>query len=88
MSDTNIRRWMSAVEVDTKAYHAAMGNTSRANPEHIWIRPQPADTLSQDIVLVSMAHLGVRPAWIGSWPELEEGLRNLAAVTELPSGGA
>ncbi|MFG5121304.1 SIR2 family protein [Methylorubrum sp. POS3] len=80
MSDTNIRRWMSAVEVDTKAYHAAMGNTSRENAEHIWIRPQPADTLSQEIILVSMSHLGIRPAWINGWSELEQSLQNLAAV--------
>ncbi len=85
MSDTNIRRWMNAIEMDTRAYHAAMGNMLRSNPEHIWIRPQPSDALSQEILLVSLAHLGVRPAWLGSWAKLEASLRNLAAVPGLPA---
>lgn len=80
MSDTNIRRWMSSLEADAKDYHRAHGNSDRSNPQHIWVRPKPSDTLTHDILLTSLTHLGVRPAWIDGWGGLHEGLKNLSAT--------
>jgi hypothetical protein len=80
MSDANIRRWMSSVETDTKEYHRVRGNGARANPEHIWLRPKPTETLSQNIILASLTHIGVRPAWLDGWDSIYDGLANLSAV--------
>jgi hypothetical protein len=79
MSDGNIRRWMSAIESDVQDYHRVHGNSARSNPQHIWLRPRPNEKLSQEIILASLTHLGVRPAWIEGWNQLYDGLINLSA---------
>jgi len=83
MSDSNIRRWMSALEREKKKSVYILDKGKRINPEHIWITTKPNDPIKQRISLVSQVHLGVRPAWIERWSELPAGLRNLAAVGEV-----
>jgi hypothetical protein len=81
MSDQNIRRWMSAIESEKSIDYPSGGSGNRINPEHIWIRPKPEDALAQQILLSSIVHLGVRPAWLTRWADLQKGLSNLSAVS-------
>ena len=80
MSDTNIRRWMSAIELERGIDKKLLRKGTIVNPEHIWIRPKPASTAEEAIYLASLLHLGVRPAWIPAWDTLERSLANLGAV--------
>jgi hypothetical protein len=80
MSDSNIRRWMSALQREKKKDLHLFHGGERANPEHIWITTQPRDINGERISLVSQVHLGVRPAWIKGWSALSAGLRNLAGL--------
>ena len=82
MSDSNIRRWMSAVDQEKSRDRTLLRAEARVNPEHIWISVRPADAAERRINLVSQTHLGVRPAWIGSWKDLELALRNLPALRD------
>ena len=78
MSDANIRRWMSACRTEKERDESAYGFEGRKNPDHIWIKPKPS--FGAEMFVSSMAHLGIRPAWIDSWGRLQEGLLHLGAV--------
>ena len=80
MSDANIRRWMRASETETLQDLEKISSGRRINPEHLWITRRPADSALSRLKLVSMLHLGVRPAWIEEWNELERALRNMLAL--------
>jgi SIR2-like domain len=80
MSDANIRRWMSASEAELALDHGHVFSGKRVNPEHLWITRKPTDAILARIELVSMLHLGIRPAWITSWAEVEVALSNLLAL--------
>lgn len=75
MSDANIRRWLGLSE--EFASNIRPPTTSRR--VHYWITKNP-DRMLEPVFLESMAHLGVRPAWIDRWSDLEAALRNLTAV--------
>lgn len=81
MSDSNIRRWMSAIELEKAKDRQIYGYDSRPNPDHIWLRPKPECVNSEEVYLLSLQHLGIRPAWIDSWNDLEAGMRNLTATS-------
>ena len=70
LSDPNVRRWL------------AWAATSRSHrrPPHIWIRTRPADANEATVLEASVAHLGLRIAWLGTWAELEPALENLLAL--------
>lgn len=79
MSDSDIRRWMSAINREwTK--DMLIYNATKVNPEHIWLTEKPANDINQRLLLVSQQHLGIRPAWVTNWSELAKGLRNLCAI--------
>lgn len=78
MSDSNIRRWMSAIHEETIADLQSYKVIDHANPPHLWIRSKPTAAVEQ-LFLPSLRHLGIRPGWIDTWGHLEGGLRNLAA---------
>jgi hypothetical protein len=80
MSDANIRRWMSAIEIEMQIDMKRLSKGKILNPEHIWIRPRPGTPDEEKVYLPSLLHLGVRPAWITNWGALEAELANLAAV--------
>jgi hypothetical protein len=80
MSDANIRRWMRASETELSLDYARVFSGKRVNPEHLWITRKPADITLTRLKLVSMLHLGIRPAWINDWAELEEALCNMLAI--------
>jgi hypothetical protein len=80
MSDANIRRWMSASEAELALDHGHVFSGKRVNPEHLWITRKPTDATLARIELVSMIHLGIRPAWIAGWAEVELALSNLLAL--------
>ena len=80
MSDSNIRRWMSATNIECSKDRKIFGYTDRPNPDHIWVRPAPSDKSFKQMYLSSLQHLGTRPAWIDSWSDLGSGLRNLCAI--------
>ncbi len=71
MSDANIRRWMSASEADLSMDYEHVFSGIRLNPEHLWLTTRPSDPSLERLHLVSMSHLGVRPAWIDEWKDLE-----------------
>jgi hypothetical protein len=80
MSDANVRRWMSASETEVSQDHDHIFVGKRINPEHLWITTRPTDPALERIKLVAMLHLGIRPAWIDDWAELEYALDNLLAI--------
>jgi hypothetical protein len=80
MSDANIRRWMSASEAEIGQDYARVSTGKRVNPEHLWITRRPADAALSRLKLVSMLHLGIRPAWIQEWSDLEGALSNMLAL--------
>lgn len=80
MSDANIRRWMRASETELSVDHDHVFVGTRINPKHLWITRQPSDPSLARVQLVSMLHLGIRPAWIKEWTSLEEALRNMLAL--------
>jgi len=80
MSDSNIRRWMNAINLERSKDSLVFGCTAPSNPDHIWISSKPIIKPAEDIFLTSLLHLGIRPAWINSWSDLEAGLKSLSAV--------
>jgi hypothetical protein len=80
MSDANIRRWMRASETELSTDHKYVFSGKRINPEHFWITRKPQDVRLAQLMLVSMIHLGVRPAWIDEWTMLEGALSNMLAL--------
>lgn len=80
MSDSNVRRWMSASELEHDKDRHIFSYKSRSNPDHIWLKPEPKDEVGRDLFLYALRHLGIRPAWMLSWEHLGNAVRNLAAV--------
>jgi hypothetical protein len=80
MSDANIRRWMSASETELSLDYSRVFRGERLNPEHLWITREPSDPHLRRLKLVSMLHLGIRPAWIDDWANLEAALSNMLAL--------
>jgi hypothetical protein len=80
MSDANIRRWMSASESELSLDYDRVFSGKRLNPEHFWLTRQPSDPNLSRLTLVSMIHLGIRPAWIKEWTDLEPALCNMLAL--------
>jgi hypothetical protein len=80
MSDANIRRWMSASEAELSIDHALVFSGKRSNPEHLWLTKKPSDINLSRLWLVSMLHLGIRPAWIEDWTDLQFALCNMLAL--------
>jgi hypothetical protein len=78
MSDPNIRRWLGLSEVAATAGQTLRGPSS--GPPHLWLTKEPIDPGTKQVSLEGLCHLGVRPAWIDDWPDLEAGLRNITAV--------
>jgi len=79
MADANMRRWMSASEMELRQDYRRISKGKRINPEHLWITRRPSDPAMSRLKLVSMLHLGVRPAWIDEWVQLEGSLSNMLA---------
>jgi hypothetical protein len=80
MSDANIRRWMSASEAELSLDHDQVFSGVRINPEHLWLARELSDVNLRRLTLVSMLHLGIRPAWIKDWTDLEAALCNMLAI--------
>jgi len=83
MSDANIRRWMSSANDSVARDYELLGKGQRVNPQHLWFTRKPMDESLARLRLVSLLHLGIRPAWIDDWPQIEHALSN---VLGLPSG--
>lgn len=75
MSDPNIRRWLGL----TKEFALRIRPTIQWNRLHYWITKKP-DHTTDEILANGLAHLGVVPALINDWPDLEAGLNNITAV--------
>jgi SIR2-like domain len=80
MSDANIRRWMSASETELSLDHELVFSGPRLNPKHFWVTRKPSNPELRRVKLVSMVHLGIRPAWIAEWAQLEAALSNMLAL--------
>ena len=80
MSDTNIRRWMSAIEIERRVDKGLLAKGPIVNPENIWVRPKPKSVIEENIYLSSLLHLGIRPAWLDDWSQLQQALSNLTAL--------
>ncbi|WP_143271687.1 SIR2 family protein [Bradyrhizobium mercantei] len=80
MADANIRRWLSATELELDAERDLISSGRRINPAHLWLTTRQADPVMNRIKLVSLLHLGVRPALIDSWHDLEPAMRNLLGL--------
>jgi hypothetical protein len=75
MSDQNLRRWLGLSE----EFAASIRKTGSHRRIHYWITTKPTADL-EPVLLEGLAHLGVRPAWIDDWAEVESAVRNLTAT--------
>jgi hypothetical protein len=80
MSDANIRRWMAIANQIEKSDLEMVANTNKVTPKHLWFTTESDDLNLDKIKLVALIHLGVRPAWIESWKDLEEAINNLLGI--------
>jgi hypothetical protein len=70
----------NASETELSLDHELVFSGPRLNPKHFWITRKPSNPDLQRLKLVSMVHLGIRPAWIAEWTELEVALSNMLAL--------
>lgn len=80
MSDTNIRKWMNGINLERIRDLSLFGCDEAPNPHHIWIKPEPKSAELEEIYLLSLQHLGVRPGWIKTWQDVESAILNLASA--------
>ncbi len=80
MSDSNIRRWMASSETELKKDMEELKKGTVNNPRHLWINTESKDTNYKKIMLDSLTHLGIRPAYIDDWKEIGNGLTNMLAL--------
>jgi hypothetical protein len=80
MSDSNIRRWLATAETEYKRDFEEVKKGELENPRHLWITQKINDDNYEKIILSSLIHLGVRPAYLDNWAELEKGLTNMLAI--------
>lgn len=80
MTDANIRRWMATANQIEKSDLEIVANVKNTTPKHLWVTTKSPDSTIDEIKQVALAHLGIRPAWIDSWGDLEMSLNNLLGV--------
>lgn len=80
MADPNIRRWMATANQIHRGDLEVVAKTNDATPKHIWLTTTSSDKTVDDIKQVALLHLGIRPAWIDKWTDLELALNNLMGV--------
>ena len=80
MADPNLRRWMATANQIHRSDLEVVAKTIEVTPKHIWITTKSSDKRIDDIKQVALQHLGIRPAWIDKWSELEVALYNLLGV--------
>jgi len=83
MSDANIRRWMASTNDTVARDYELLGHGRRVNPQHLWFTRKPSDPAMERLRLVSLLHLGIRPAWLEDWSQIAYALAN---VLGLPRG--
>lgn len=81
MSDSNIRRWVNGINQEKTRDLEIFGCLDMPNPHHIWIKPKSTEVVLNDLYLYTLQHLGIRPAWIDSWSDVEAGIVNLCNAT-------
>lgn len=77
MADPNIRRWMAAANQLYRGDLEIVAKTLNVVPKHIWLTTTSIDKSLDEIKQVALDHLGIRPAWIDKWQDLETALNNL-----------
>ncbi|OOV88163.1 hypothetical protein BTA35_0201050 [Oceanospirillum linum] len=85
LSDPNIRKWLAwSHQNNLKELSQLMPNQTGSNPavspRHIWIHLKPSDPKQQELMEISLLHIGVRICWINTWTDVESTLNNLLAL--------
>lgn len=80
MADPNIRRWMSIAHQTNMNDLRVISNTEKIvlkKAKHLWLTTMSEDDKFDTLKESSLRHLGVRPAWLHSWSDLEKGMLNI-----------
>jgi hypothetical protein len=80
MSDANIRRWMATTNASVTPDYELLTKGQRVNPQHLWFTKKPSNLALQRLNLVSLLHLGIRPAWIEDWSQISQALSNIVGL--------
>ncbi|HAU8300005.1 TPA: hypothetical protein I7159_21795 [Vibrio vulnificus] len=81
LSDPNIRKWLAwSHQNHIKELGQFLPEGSSVSPRHIWINVKPQDSKQQELMEISLLHIGVRVCWIESWNDVEKCLNNLLAL--------
>lgn len=80
LSDSNIRRWMNAVQMERSVDLMTHGVQGVANPKNVWLKCREASGSLDEVYLSSLWHLGVRPALIDNWGQVYDALHNLSGI--------
>lgn len=76
MSDPNIRKWLSWT---TQLYNEELfeKDSGKTSLPHLWIKTKLKDNNSQEILDVSLRHMGVKIGLINSWEDIEKTLKEI-----------
>lgn len=86
LSDPNMRRWLGWLHASRTEELADTRGYDGPSTHHIWIRKDPPTAEERRWVEASVAHLGVRLAWITDWHEVADTLsRMLGVVIDPPT---
>jgi hypothetical protein len=85
LSDPNIRKWLAwshqnHIKELTQILPNHKASTIAVSPRHIWINVKPSDPKQQELMEISLLHIGVRICWVNSWGDVQSTMRNLLAL--------
>ncbi|WP_199450046.1 SIR2 family protein [Vibrio harveyi] len=84
LSDPNIRKWLAWSHQnhlkELEQLLPAHKKDQAVSPRHIWINVKPQDPIQQELMEISLLHIGVRICWIESWDQVESVMGNLLAL--------
>lgn len=80
MSDANIRRWMASTDETLAKDYELLAKGQLVNPKHLWFTRKPTDPAIERLELVSLVHLGIRPAWLEDWSQISNALSNVLGL--------
>lgn len=85
LSDPNIRKWLAwshqnHIKEVLQLLPESKKENAAVSPRHIWINVKPKDPIQQELMEISLLHIGVRICWVSSWEEVSGAMVNLLAL--------
>jgi len=77
MSDPNIRKWLNWTAEHINAELTSYKKADITSNKHIWIKPKPSSTDTQEFLQNSLTHLGVKLGWIENYGQVKSALLHM-----------